>query len=80
METILFYLVAIVVVAFIVKLLGKSMKVVWGVIINALVGGLIIWVLNLLGLGITLNWITALLVGFLGIPGVIIVVILSLLF
>ncbi|MCI9366112.1 MAG: hypothetical protein HFJ54_06165 [Clostridia bacterium] len=33
--------------------------------------------LNLLGVGITLTWLTAAIVGFLGIPGVIIVAIMQ---
>ena len=71
------FIVAIVAVLLVLKLLGKSMKVIVGVLVNALVGGLIIWLLNLFGLGIAFNWINALLVGFLGIPGVIIVLLLK---
>lgn len=80
MEDIILYAVAIVAVVLVLKLLGKSMKVILGVLINALVGGVVIWLLNLLGLGIALNWLTALLVGVLGIPGVIIVLIITFLF
>lgn len=80
MGDIILYAVAIVAVVLVLKLLGKSMKVILGVLINALVGGVVIWLLNLLGLGIALNWLTALLVGVLGIPGVIIVLIITFLF
>lgn len=80
MVDIILYVVAIVAVVLVLKLLGKSMKVILGVLINALVGGVVIWLLNLLGLGIALNWLTALLVGVLGIPGVIIVLIITFLF
>ncbi len=80
MGDLILYAVAIIAVVLVLKLLGKSMKVILGVLINALVGGVIIWLLNLLGLGIALNWLTALLVGVLGIPGVIIVLIVTFLF
>ena len=80
MENIIFFAIAVFAVVLVLKLLGKSMKVVLGVLVNALVGGLIIWLLNILGLGITLNWLTALIVGVLGIPGVIIVLIITFLF
>ncbi len=80
MENIIFFAIAVFAVVLVLKLLGKSMKVVLGVLVNALVGGLIIWLLNILGLGIALNWLTALIVGVLGIPGVIIVLIITFLF
>ncbi|MBQ9267137.1 MAG: pro-sigmaK processing inhibitor BofA family protein [Clostridia bacterium] len=80
MGEIILFIVAIAVIALVLKLLGKSMKVIGGVLINALVGGLIIWLLNIFGLGIAFNWLNALLVGCLGIPGVIIVLILKFVF
>ena len=80
MENIIFFAIAVFAVVLVLKLLGKSMKDVLGVLVNALVGGLIIWLLNILGLGIALNWLTALIVGVLGIPGVIIVLIITFLF
>ena len=51
-------------------------------IINIILGILIIWLINMfgsgLGINIPLNWITAIVVGVLGVPGVIILVLLSL--
>ena len=80
MEMLITYAVAIILVVLVVKILGKSLKIIFGVLANALIGGVIIWLLNLLGFGIALNYVTALLVGFLGIPGVVIVLILQFLF
>lgn len=74
---IVLFIIAIAVVLVILKILGKSMKIILGVLANALIGGLVIWILNLFGMGIAFNWINALIVGFLGIPGVIIVVVLK---
>lgn len=77
MGEIVIFIIAIAAVALILKFLGKSMKIIVGVLVNALLGGLVIWLLNFFGLGIAFNWLNALIVGFLGIPGVVIVLILK---
>ena len=70
-------LVIILAAKFIFGVGGGTLKT---LIINALVGTLAMWLINLTGLmNIPLNWITILLAGILGIPGVILVVILVLL-
>lgn len=65
----------------ILKLLALPMKLIIKLVINGLVGGIIIFLVNLIGSNfgfiIDLNWITALIVGILGVPGVIIVTILQ---
>jgi inhibitor of the pro-sigma K processing machinery len=80
LEIIAAYVIGVFLLLIFAKLIFKSIKIVWKVLINALAGGLAIWVLNLFGTGININWITALLVGFLGIPGVIVVLILQFVF
>ncbi len=80
MEQIVVFIIIAVAVALALKFLGKSMKVIVTVLLNALVGGVIIWILNIFGLGIAFNWLNAILVGFLGVPGVIIVLILKFVF
>lgn len=70
-------LVIILAAKFIFGVGGGTLKT---LIINALVGTLAMWLINLTGImNIPLNWITILLAGILGIPGVILVVILVLL-
>ena len=71
------YILAVLILFGILKLIGLSMKVILSFIFNALVGGIVIAILNLFGANITITWITAALVGFLGIPGVIIVLIMK---
>lgn len=65
----------------ILKLLSLPMKLIIKLVINGLVGGVIIFLVNLIGASfgfmIDLTWITALIVGILGVPGVIIVAILQ---
>ena len=80
MEQIVVFVIIAVAVALVLKFLGKSMKVIVTVLLNALIGGAIIWILNIFGLGIAFNWLNAILVGFLGVPGVIIVLILKFVF
>lgn len=79
MGNLLYCLLAIVVLFVVLKLLGKSMKVIMTFVINAVVGAIVLWVLSLVLPSLfILNLLNALLVGFLGIPGLIIVLILGL--
>ncbi|MCI8519303.1 MAG: hypothetical protein HFJ51_04355 [Clostridia bacterium] len=71
------YIIGILVLFIILKILALPMKIIVKFLINAVVGVVVLYVLNLLGVGLVINWITALIVGFLGIPGVIIVAILQ---
>ncbi len=77
----------IILVAAVVLLLAKfifrvNTKRLIELIINILLGIVVIWLINTfgssLGISIPLNFITALVVGILGIPGVIILVLLNL--
>lgn len=62
-------------------LLLVPLKLVLKLIVNGLIGGLMLWGLNLLGgllhFTIAVNPVNALLAGFLGVPGVILVVLLQ---
>ena len=66
------------------KLFIIPMKIVLKLIINSVLGGLIIFIINLIGslfnFHIGLNLITSILVGILGIPGAIVIVIIKLFF
>ncbi len=65
----------------VLKLLALPMKLIIKLVINGIVGGILIFIVNLIGANfgfmIDLNWITALIVGILGVPGVVIVAILQ---
>ena len=77
---ILSFFIAVVVLFVILKLIALPLKIIIKLMINAFVGGAILFLINLVGsrfgLVLDINWITALIVGFLGVPGVIIVLIL----
>lgn len=76
------FIIAIAVLFIVLKILSLPMKLIIKLVVNGLIGGVVIWLINLIGasfgFAITLNWITALVVGILGIPGVIILAIIQL--
>lgn len=78
------FIVTVLILYVILKILALPIKLIIKLIINAVVGGLTIFVVNAIGatfgFALTLNWITALTAGILGIPGVIILVILHVIF
>ena len=65
-------LIGVGVLFIVLKLLALPMKLIIKLVINGLIGGLIIFIVNLVGANfgfiINLNWITALIVGILGVP------------
>ena len=71
------FIVAVLVLFLILKILSLPMKIIIRFLINAAVGGIVIFVLDLFGVGIEITWITAAVVGLLGVPGVIIALILQ---
>ena len=77
MPIIITYILAILILFGVLKLFGVSMKIIARFIFNALVGGIVISLINLFGANITLTWLSAAIVGFLGVPGVIIVLIMQ---
>lgn len=77
MGVIITYILAVLILFAVLKLIGLSMKIIMKFIFNALVGGIVISLINLFGANITLTWLTAAIVGFLGVPGVIIVLIMQ---
>lgn len=67
---------------FLIYLIGRMflmpIKLVFRLIYNALIGGALLWVLNFIGghvgFTIAINPVTALIAGFLGLPGVILLI------
>ena len=75
---ILTFLGAMIVLFIILKVISLPIKLIIKLLINALIGGVVLFLINLTGLiALDITWITALIVGFLGIPGVIIVILLN---
>ncbi len=78
------FFIAVLILFVVLKLLALPFKIIIKLMLNALIGGVVLFLLNLIGsnfgLVLDINWLSALIVGFLGVPGVIIVLILQFLF
>ena len=79
MTNLLTVAIAIAVVFIVAKfLLHLGLKTIIGLVINSVIGYVVLYLINLTGIvSIPLNIVTCLVAGFLGIPGVIILVVLS---
>lgn len=79
MESILAIVIPVVLFILVLKLLLTPMKIIWKLALNSLSGFICLWLLNLVsgitGIVFEINFVTTLLVGFLGIPGIILLVI-----
>ena len=77
-SSIVTFAVALAIILIVLKVLGKSVKMLTGILINSIVGAIVLYVLHMFIPGIVVSWWAALITGLLGIPGVILVVILQL--
>ena len=81
MSNILVFIIAVIVVCVIAKIFSAPIKLIIKILVNALIGGIVLIILNWIGgnfgLHIDLNFLTALITGVLGVPGVIICLILQ---
>ncbi|GLI50576.1 MULTISPECIES: pro-sigmaK processing inhibitor BofA family protein [Tepidanaerobacter] len=79
LSSIFTFFIALVVLYILGMLLVIPIKIAWRLIYNGIIGGLTLLLLNLVGgffgLALPITPLTALLVGFLGVPGVIILLI-----
>lgn len=77
------YIVGILAIYFVGKMFLVPIKWVWKLIYNGVVGGVMLWVVNLIGayfdFMIGINVISALVAGLLGIPGVILLILFKIL-
>ena len=79
MENILALIVPVLIAIFVIKLLLSQVKLIWKLAVNSISGFICLWLLNLAsgitGIVFEINFITTLLVGFLGVPGIILLLI-----
>ena len=75
--TVIAYIFGLFLLYMLAYLLFVPLKIIMKLIYNAFVGGLLLWLVNLVGtyfgFGVPINPITALVAGFLGVPGVLLV-------
>lgn len=80
--TLLAFVFALALVYLVGRLLAMPVKVIGRLLINGVIGGIILFVINmvgsLIGFNIAVNAFTALIAGTLGIPGVVLLVLLRL--
>ena len=74
MEIIGSFIVGIIVLFILLRVLSLPFRIVWKLITNSIVGALMLWVVNLFGLGIEITFFKALIAGFFGVPGMLVVV------
>ena len=78
-QGILIILGVILILWLVLKLFKVSFKVIWKLLINALIGGVVLYLLNLIpGISMPINWLTTILTGIFGVPAVIVIFIGSL--
>lgn len=79
MENILVLIVPVLIAIFVIKLLLSQVKLIWKLAVNSISGFICLWLLNLAsgltGIVFEINFITALVVGFLGIPGIVLLLV-----
>ena len=76
MEVVVSFAVGLFELCVILKLLSLPLSMVWKLVTNSIAGAFVLWLLNLLGLGIKITFIKSLIVGVFGIPGVLFIMIL----
>ena len=72
------FAIGLIVLCLIGKIVSLPVKLLWKMITNSIVGAVMLWIVNLFGAGIQITFIKALVAGVFGIPGVLVVVLLSL--
>ena len=64
---------------FVIKLLFSQARLIWKIAVNSISGFICLWLLNLAsgltGIVFEINFVTALVVGFLGIPGILLLLV-----
>lgn len=79
MENIIALIIPVLIALLVFRLLFSQVKLIWKIAVNSLSGFLCLWLLNLAsgitGIVFEINFITALLVGFLGVPGILLLLI-----
>lgn len=73
------FLITIFLLIIVLKLIALPFKIIIKFVINSIIGGLVLAVLAFFGIGITIYWWTVVLTGLLGVPGLVIAIIITIL-
>lgn len=75
------FLVALIILYIVLKIIAAPVKIIIKLMINAFVGGVVLFLINLVGAGfgfaLNITWLTSLIVGIFGVPGVVLVILLQ---
>ena len=75
------FLIALIVLYIVLKIIAAPVKIIMKLMINAFVGGVVLFLINLVGAGfgfvLNITWLTSLIVGIFGVPGVVLVILLQ---
>ncbi len=74
---ILYYVLPVLVLIVVLKILALPLKLIKAIIINSILGGIVLFLLTLIGVTIALSWWGYVLIGLFGVPGVIVLLILN---
>ena len=81
METIVILVVAVLAALLVIKLLTAPIRFAFKLLLNALSGFVVLFLVNFLdsfvGISLGINWFNALVVGFLGVPGVVLLLLIK---
>ena len=83
MEMIIGYAIAIMAIVLIGKLISFPVKLIFKLVVNGVIGAVVLTILNFfggaIGISVGINIFSALVAGFFGIPGVIVLILINLL-
>jgi len=71
------FILSIIVCAILLRMFDYSYKNIIQIIINALIGIITLYILKHVGIPVTTNWLSIMIVSFFGLPGVIIILVFS---
>ena len=75
------FLVALIILYIVLKIIAAPVKIIIKLMINAFVGGVVLFLIILVGAGfgfaLNITWLTSLIVGIFGVPGVVLVILLQ---
>lgn len=73
------FLITIFLLILVLKIIALPFKIIIKFVINSIIGGIVLAVLAFFGIGVTIYWWTVVLTGLLGVPGLVIAVIITIL-
>lgn len=73
MEIVVAFAVGLLLLGILLKLISLPFRIIKWFVTNSIIGAVMLWLVNLLGLGIEITFLKALVAGVLGLPGVVII-------